>query len=74
MGSWAIIIKKKKKKTFTRAVSVNSKMTDDDVVDEAMETEILPSTSNGDARIKEKDNKFANLPWYVFISDGKLHF
>jgi len=49
-------------------------MTDDDVVDEAMETEILPSTSNGDARIKEKDNKFANLPWYIFISDGKLHF
>ncbi|XP_050460644.1 replication factor C subunit 2 [Cataglyphis hispanica] len=46
-----------------RVAGVNSKMAGDDAVDEAMETEILPSTSNSDAKIKEKDNKSPNLPW-----------
>ncbi|KAG5323851.1 RFC2 factor, partial [Acromyrmex heyeri] len=42
-------------------------MAGDGVVDEdePMETdyEILPSTSNSNVKIKEKDGKFANLPW-----------
>jgi len=38
-------------------------MAGDGVVDEAMEIESLPSTSNSNAKIKEKDGKFANLPW-----------
>ncbi|XP_070155787.1 replication factor C subunit 2 [Polyergus mexicanus] len=38
-------------------------MAGDDAVDEAMETEILPSTSNSDAKITEKNNKSKNLPW-----------
>lgn len=53
---------------FARVAGVNSKMAGDDAVDEAMETEILPSTSNSDAKIKEKDNKSQNLPWYVLLS------
>jgi len=42
---------------------LNSKMAGDDVVDEDMEIENLPSTSNGNAKIKEKNGKFVNLPW-----------
>jgi hypothetical protein len=42
-------------------------MAGDSNVDEPMETEILPSTSNDDTRIKEKDSKCANLPWYVLF-------
>lgn len=49
----------------------NSKMAGDGDVEEAMETEILPSTSNGDAKIKERDGKSTNLPWYVlFLSQN----
>jgi len=51
--------------TFVRVAGINSKMAGDGIVDEAMEIEILPSTSNSDTKIKEKDNKFQNLPWYV---------
>lgn len=43
-------------------------MAGDGAVDEPMETEILPSTSGGDAKVRERDGKSANLPWYVFIS------
>jgi len=42
-------------------------MAENSNADEPMETEILPSTSNEDTRIKEKDSKCANLPWYVLF-------
>lgn len=44
-----------------------------ETVDEAMEIEILPSTSNSNTKIKEKDNKSQNLPWYV-LSRKKILF
>lgn len=49
-------------------------MAGDEAVDEAMETEILPSTSNSNTKIKEKDNKSQNLPWYVLSSQKKVLF
>lgn len=54
-------------------IDVNLKMAGDDAVDEAMQIEILPSTSNGDAKIKEKDNKSQSLPWYVLSLQKKLY-
>lgn len=63
-----MIITKKRKvifSTFARVAGINLKMAGYDTVDETMETEILPSTSNSDTKIKEKDNKSQNLPWYV---------
>lgn len=45
------------------------KMAKDDV--EPMETEMLPSTSNNDMKMKEKDGKSPSLPWYV-SSESKL--
>lgn len=49
-------------------------MAGDEAIDEAMETEILPSTSNSNTKIKEKDNKSQNLPWYVLSSQKKFYF
>lgn len=48
-------------------------MAGEETVDEVMEIEILPSTSNSDTKIKEKDNKSQNLPWYV-LSRKKILF
>jgi len=42
-------------------------MAGDSNTDEPMEIEILPSTSNDDTKIKDKDIKSVNLPWYVLF-------
>lgn len=49
-------------------------MAEDDV-EEPMEIEILPSTSNNSVKMKEKDNKSPSLPWYVlFIQEQRTNY
>lgn len=49
-------------------------MAGDNAVDEAMEIESLPSTSHDNTKIKERDVKSANLPWYVLFLRWKILF
>lgn len=50
-------------------------MPQDDIV-AAMEVEILPSTSNGEPKSKEreKDSKSPSLPWYILFFFSKRNF